>query len=70
MPAALTDLPALLTPAEAADLLRTTPGTLNVWRCTGRVTLPYIQRGRSVLYRRADIEKYLDRETITPGSAD
>jgi len=61
--------PALLTPREAAEMLRTTPGTLNVWRCTGRVALPYIKRGRSVLYRRADIERYLEQETITPGES-
>jgi len=62
--------PALLTPREAAEMLRTTPGTLNVWRCTGRVALPYIKRGRSVLYRRDDVLRFLEEQTVTPGQAD
>jgi len=65
--ATTTALPALLTPAEAADLLRTTPATLSVWRCTRRVPLPWIKRGRSLLYRRDDVLKYLDGATVTPG---
>ena len=64
------NLPDLLTPVETADLLRTTPATLSVWRCTRRIPLPWIKRGRSVLYRREDVLRYLDDQTVRPGEAD
>lgn len=52
--------PELLTPTEAADLLRTTADTLAVWRCTGRNAIPFVKVGRSVRYRRADLLDWLD----------
>ena len=54
----------LLTTAEAASYLRTTPGTLTTWRCTKARTIPYIKRGRSVLYRRRDLDAWLDAQTV------
>jgi len=64
------DLPIFLKPSETAALLRTTEGTLNVSRATGRLGLPFIKRGRSVLYRRDDVLKFLERNTVTPGTTD
>ena len=55
----------LLTPAEAAEFLRTTVGTLAVWRCNRKVTIPFVKRGRTILYRRSALEAYLDKNTLT-----
>lgn len=49
----------LLRPDEVAQILRVTPATLAIWRCTGRQLLAYVKVGRSVRYRRAAVEKYL-----------
>lgn len=45
---------------EAAALLGCTPKTLEVWRCTGRVRIPYHKVGRRVVYRRRDLEAFLE----------
>jgi excisionase family DNA binding protein len=51
----------LLTPKEAADLLRVTVGTLSVWRCTSRYPLKFVKVGRVVRYREADIIAFLEK---------
>lgn len=61
--------PELLTPGEAADLLRTTIDTLAVWRSTGRHGIPFVKVGRSVRYRRADLLDWLEsRSTLNTGN--
>jgi len=58
----------LLDEKQAASLLSVSPGTLSVWRSTGRYRLPYLKVGRLVRYRRADLQAWLDarvRETGT-----
>lgn len=52
----------------AADLLDVTPGTLSVWRSTGRYNLPFIKVGRKVRYRRADLLAWLERRTRETGA--
>jgi hypothetical protein len=54
----------LLDEKQAAELLNVTPGTLSVWRCTRRYPLPYVKVGRSVKYRLADIEAFIERRTV------
>jgi hypothetical protein len=49
----------LLTPREAAHLLRMAPATLAIWRCRKRYELNYLKVGRKVLYRRSDVEAFL-----------
>ena len=49
----------LLNPHQAADFLNVPESTLAVWRCTGRVALPYLKVGGHVRYRQEDIERYL-----------
>lgn len=49
----------LLTTEAAAKILGTTAGTLNTWRCVQRYKLAFIKVGRSVRYRRADIEAFI-----------
>lgn len=54
----------LLTREETAQVLRMKPQTLAIWASTGRVDLPYIKCGRSVRYKRRDIERFLARRTV------
>lgn len=57
----------LLNPRQAADFLNVPVSTLAVWRCTGRVALPYLKVGGHVRYRPEDIERYLfDRNNAAP----
>jgi len=51
----------LLTPDEAAAILRVSTGTLAVWRCTQRYPLRFIKIGRSVRYRRADVDAFIEK---------
>ena len=65
MPATL--LPAaLVSPAQAAEILGTTEGTLAVWRCNRRYNLPYVKVGKSVMYRACDIEAFIASRTVSP----
>ena len=54
----------ILSTAEVARLLRRRPETLRAWRMSGAGP-PYIRLGSApygrVVYRRADIEEFLDR---------
>ena len=54
---------ALLTPAEAAVILRVKPHTLAVWRCEKRYDLPYVKSGGRVGYRVCDLEQFIQRRT-------
>lgn len=54
----------LLTPAQMAQVLGVSVGTLAVWRCTKRYPLPYIKVGRSVRYNRAHGYDFLAARTI------
>ena len=49
----------LLDDHAAAAMLTVSPGTLSVWRSTGRYNLPFVKVGRKVRYRRADLEAWL-----------
>lgn len=53
----------LLDDKAAAELLGVSPGTLAVWRCTGRYRLPFLKVGRKVRYRRADLLAWLESRT-------
>lgn len=58
----------LLDEKQAADFLKLSPGTLSVWRSTGRHRLPYIKVGHRVRYRIADLENWLDSRTRATGA--
>ena len=58
----------LLDEVQAAVTLDVTPGTLSVWRSTGRYNLPFIKVGSKVRYRRADLEAWLDARTRANGA--
>lgn len=53
---------------EAADFLSISPGTLSVWRSTGRYCIPFVKVGRRVRYRVADLDKWLASRTRTNGA--
>ncbi len=50
----------LLTTADLADMLRTSPATVRYWRHTGYGP-PGTKVGRRVLYDRQDVEAWLAR---------
>ncbi len=54
----------LLTTEEAARILGVKPQSLAVWRLHGE-NLPFVKVGRLVRYRRSDIEKWLEAQTVT-----
>lgn len=54
----------LLTEKEAAEYLNLAAHTLCMWRCTQRIAVPHIRMGRSVRYRKADLEKWLESQTV------
>ena len=58
----------LLNEQEAAQILDTAPGTLSVWRSTGRYNLPFLKVGRSVRYRRTDLLAWLDARVRQSGA--
>ncbi|MEF8720211.1 MAG: helix-turn-helix domain-containing protein [Candidatus Accumulibacter necessarius] len=58
----------LLDEKEAAQFLDNSPGTLSVWRSTGRYNLPFIKIGRNVRYRRADLIAWLEKRTRETGA--
>lgn len=53
---------------EAARFLDLGPGTLAVWRSTGRYNLPFIKIGRNVRYRVSDLEAFLEKGTRETGT--
>ncbi len=55
----------LLSPEETAEMLGVTPGTLMVWRSTGRYHLPFVKCGRKVRYRMADVLAFIESRTYT-----
>lgn len=61
---ATTSPPRLLTRTEAAEYLGLAKSTLEVWACTKRYDLPFIKVGRAVRYRVADLELFIERNTI------
>jgi excisionase family DNA binding protein len=51
------DAPALMTVDEAAAYLRLAPWTLRHWVCKKKI--PYVRLGRSVRFRRKDMERFV-----------
>lgn len=58
----------LLDEQKAAAVLGVSPGTLGVWRSTGRYALPFVKVGRAVRYRRSDIDAWLESRTRASGA--
>lgn len=58
----------LLDENAAAIVLGVTPGTLSVWRSTGRYALPFLKVGRKVRYRHTDLLAWLEMRTRKSGA--
>ena len=58
----------LLNEQEAAQFLDVVPGTLSVWRSTGRYNLPFVKIGRSVKYRRSDLLAWIESRVRQSGA--
>jgi hypothetical protein len=52
----------LLNPKEAAEKLRTTYGTLAVWRCVRRHPLRFVRVGRKIFYTPEDIQTFIETQ--------
>jgi predicted site-specific integrase-resolvase len=53
-----------LSPAEAAEILRVTAGTLEAWRRTGSQDLVYSRVGRNIYYERKDIYAFMRSKKV------
>jgi excisionase family DNA binding protein len=60
----------LIDEQQAAEFLGLCPGTLSVWRSTGKYKLPFIKVGRRVRYRRSDLELWLESRTRSNGATE
>lgn len=49
----------LMDQKAAAAYLGTTVGSLNTWRATGKHKIPYIIWGRSIRYRKEDLDTWI-----------
>ena len=58
------DTPSLLTREQAAEYLGVKAQTLAAWASSRRYGLPMIRVGRSIRYRRADLDRWLDKRTV------
>ena len=58
----------LLDEKQAAELLQVKPGTLAVWRSTGRYAIPFVKVGRSVRYRLSDLNSWLESRYCANGA--
>jgi Helix-turn-helix domain len=54
----------LLTPRQAGQLLRKSPGTLAIWRCTKRYPLAFVRLGNRIYYRRTDLEEFIANSVV------
>lgn len=56
----------LLDRKTAARYLGVSPGTMAVWDCTKKYDLNPLKVGRSVRYRKADLDKFIERLLVKP----
>jgi len=54
----------LLSRREAAKYLGIKEQTLAVWKCTKRFAIPVITVGRLIKYRRSDLDRFLNANTV------
>ena len=59
----------LLTTAEAAQLLRVSPRTLETWSRGPNPRVPCVRLGRRLLFDSAALEAWLKSHTMTPRAA-
>jgi excisionase family DNA binding protein len=60
----------LYTREEAATYLRIRPQTLAVWRTTHRYNLPCVKVGTRCLYRKSDLDRWLESRVVGGAESD
>jgi predicted DNA-binding transcriptional regulator AlpA len=61
----------LLTIDDVAKLIHTSPGTIHYWRHADPLKVPpALKVGRRLLWRRADVERWLAAQPTTQSSRD
>ncbi|MDT0603422.1 helix-turn-helix domain-containing protein [Thalassotalea castellviae] len=58
----------LLSAGETADILGLKESTLAQFRWRGDKRLPWVKLGKSIRYKLADIEAFIERSTIGKGA--
>lgn len=58
----------LVDESAAAAIIDVAPGTLSVWRSTGRYGIPFVKIGRKVRYSRAALAAWLESRTRSDGA--
>jgi len=53
----------MLNTRQAAEYLGLSPTTLNTWRSTGRYPLSYSKIGSRVMYRREELDRFVQSRT-------
>lgn len=48
----------------AAKIIGIRPQTLACWASTGRYRLPFVKIGRRAMYRRSDLQQFIERNVI------
>lgn len=56
--------PDMFTVPQAAAYLAIEARTLDVWRSTKRVKIPYVKIGGAVRYMRADLDAYIESRRV------
>ncbi|MHB1245996.1 MAG: helix-turn-helix domain-containing protein [Sulfuriferula sp.] len=62
--------PDLVDETEAATILDVSPGTLSVWRSSGRYCVPFLKIGRKVRYSRKALDVWLESRTRSTGATE
>lgn len=55
---------------QAAQHLSVAPGTLSVWRSTGRYKIPFVKVGHLVRYRISDLDAWLESRVRANGATE
>jgi predicted DNA-binding transcriptional regulator AlpA len=58
----------LLSPRQAAEILCLKEATLAQFRWRGDKRLPWVKLGKSIRYKLADIEAFIERSTVRQGA--
>ena len=59
------DAPEFFDTLKAAEYLNIQPQTLNAWRCLRRYPLPYTKVGRSIRYKKSDLDRFIASRTVS-----
>jgi len=55
-----------LSNSEAAKYIGITAGTLHVWRCENRYSIPFLRIGSKIRYLKSDLDAFLQSRRVVP----